>query len=76
MNEQARWNYQKGVPENRLMPAMTYTIESGIDSWIMSHEKFRQTILNKRLEEQEEQIANDIATKIESILCDRFASIR
>lgn len=73
MNEQARFNFQKGVPENRLMPATTYTIESGIDSWIMSRERIRRTFLNKRLEEQEEQIANDIVTKIESMLYDHFA---
>ncbi len=72
MNIQARWNFQRGVPENRSNPATTYTIESSIDSWIMARNKSKHYFFAKEIEEQEEQIANDIIRKIESTLNDHF----
>lgn len=34
MTDEARLNLQRGVPENPLYPATTYTIESNLDKWI------------------------------------------
>lgn len=39
MTDEARLNLQRGVPENPLYPATTYTCESDLDRWIWQHVK-------------------------------------
>lgn len=41
MNEYSRYNYQKGIPENRLYSGTRYDIESPLDEYIVATKRIR-----------------------------------
>lgn len=72
MTQSALWNLQHGVPENKLYPATDYTPESDLDRYVLAkiamRDKYRLIIDQENQEIYENQVANNIAKKIEKIL--------
>ena len=55
MNEYSRYNYQKGIPENRLYSGTRYDIESPLDEYIVATKRIRDRFQQERKEKQEQE---------------------
>ena len=76
MTKQALWNLQHGVPENKFHSGTNYTIESDLDRFVLARVKMRDSIKliidAKNQEQYENQVAKDIAKKIDDELSKLF----
>lgn len=76
MTDQARFNLSRGIPENKMYSGTNYTPESDFDRYVLAkiamRDKYRLIIDQKNQEIYENQVANDIAKKIEKLLTDTF----
>ena len=64
----ARFNLQRGVPENPLNPATRYFSDSAFDNYILSRAKAKVIIEERELDKLEDKIALDITNKIDKII--------
>ena len=76
MTIQALWNLQHGVPENKLYSGTNYTADSQLDKYVIARVKMRDSIKliidEKNQEEYENQVAKNIAKKIDVELSKLF----
>lgn len=69
MTIEARWNLQRGVPEDKRYPAKNYTPESPLDYWLLSREKMRRELLGKRETNiMAQAAAKDAAKELEKLI--------
>ena len=77
MTDEARLNLQRGVPENPLYPATTYTIENNLDKWIWNRAKIHNQAKYREQEKAdqealedyiEQQIGDILEKKLDSLL--------
>ena len=69
MTDEARLNLQRGVPENPLYPATTYTIESNLDKWIWHRARIiNQSKLRDQEKADQEALEDYIEQQIGDIL--------
>lgn len=76
MTVQALYNLQRGGSENKLYPQNNYTPESSFDRYVLAkvatRDKYRLIIDKEKQDEYENNIANNMAKKIEKLVTDIF----
>ena len=69
MTTEARYNLQRGIPEDRTYKWTDYTPESPLDYWILSRMKIREQIMtDRKLDEAAQAAAAELEKRIEKEL--------